>query len=91
MNLGNSSKEAILKEILSRNFYTFRSTFYLLTPNETYYKNVDDVPDLTGQVRDLAFETGLSFRTILYFSFLFDIRHKGRKYIRFVYAGRVFD
>ena len=34
-------------ELLNNGFYTLRSIFYLLYPKETYYKNLDDVPDLT--------------------------------------------
>ncbi len=29
--------------------YVLRSLFYLLHPNETYYKSLDQVPDLTAQ------------------------------------------
>ena len=32
---------------------TLRAMFYLLTPSDTYYKCIEDVPDCVGTVRDL--------------------------------------
>lgn len=36
-------------------FFDVRSLFYLLTPRETYYEKVDDVPDLTLNAANLFF------------------------------------
>jgi alkylglycerol monooxygenase len=32
--------------------YTIRSIFYLLSPNETFFENIEDVPDLTQKASD---------------------------------------
>lgn len=37
-------------ENLKRSSFPLRSIFYLVSPSETYYKNVNDVPDITGKV-----------------------------------------
>ncbi len=44
LGLENSTINAVNHEI-----FILRSLFYLLHPNETYYKDLDQVPDLTAQ------------------------------------------
>ena len=39
-----------LFETLARHSFPLRSVFYLVTPSETYFQHVKDVPDLTGKV-----------------------------------------
>ena len=31
-------------------YFTVRSLFYLIAPSETYYKNSEDVPNITNHV-----------------------------------------
>ena len=37
-------------KLISDYVFTAKSMFYLLTPNETYFKNIEDVPPLVDQV-----------------------------------------
>ena len=36
--------------IMDKYLFTVKSMFYLLTPNETYFRNIEDVPPLVDQV-----------------------------------------
>ena len=37
-------------QIINQNVFSIKSMFYLLTPNETYFKNIANVPPLIDQV-----------------------------------------
>ncbi len=42
--------ETATQKFVHESLYGLRSLFYLLTPNETYYADAKDVPDLTTDV-----------------------------------------
>ena len=42
------------RDILSEKLLYVRSMFYLLTPNETYYENLNQVPDFLEKVKWLC-------------------------------------
>jgi len=46
----NSSRTLGHQSLFHKLTYDVRSCFYLLTPNETYYEKVSDVPDLIDKV-----------------------------------------
>ena len=47
MRLPNETQQ----DILSEKFLYVRSMFYLLTPKETYYENLNQVPDFLEKVK----------------------------------------
>jgi hypothetical protein len=49
MNISTTSSSNLF-ETLARHSFPLRSLFYLVSPSETYYKRVKDVPDFTGKV-----------------------------------------
>ena len=48
--MNSTAVELNYQSFLSKNFFTLRSIFYLLRPNETFHENVENVPDLTAEV-----------------------------------------
>ena len=46
----NMMSNATVRQGLDKQIYLLRSMFYLLHPNETYFKELDEVPDFTAQV-----------------------------------------
>lgn len=42
---------ATVRQGLDQQIFILRSMFYLLHPNETFFKELDEVPDFTAQVR----------------------------------------
>jgi hypothetical protein len=48
MNKSNVTAESFLQQ----EWFAFRSLFYMIHPNETYYKESEDVPDITSRVSE---------------------------------------
>lgn len=52
----NSNNGTLFDDVLiKKGLYDFRSIFYLLTPNETYFEHTKDVPDLTENANNIFF------------------------------------
>ena len=55
-----NSNQTNLIDTCVRLSFPLRSIFYMVSPSETYYQNLNDVPDITGKV---------GFLLVLYFSY----------------------
>lgn len=50
----------VTENIWEREWFAFRSLFYMIHPSETYYKEAEDVPDITARVNMKIYEYKLN-------------------------------